>query len=74
MIDEVCRYLYSKMAVAEWISLNEITNIIKKYCLTTKDLEDTLSFLNEYFVEFDESKQKVMMNHWTCNLFKSTTS
>jgi len=71
LIDEICRYLYSKMATEEWTSLDELYEIVKRHCLGKKEMEDSMmNFLKKYFIEVDESKQKVRLSSWAYNLFE----
>lgn len=69
-IDEVCNYLFSKMVVGEWTSLDDLSELVGRHGLNRKEAEDVLNFLKKYFLEVDESEQKARLNSWTYDLCK----
>lgn len=70
MIDDIFKYLRSKMAANEWTRIDELTDTMRQQGLTEKELEDVVNFLMKYFVEVDTSGQCVKLNSWTYNFFE----
>ena len=70
LIDEVLEYLCSKMSAKGWVELDEVTEIMQRQGLTKSEAENILKFLKKYFIEVEESRQKVKLNTWTCDLFE----
>ena len=74
MIDEICKYLYSKMTTEEWTNVSELREIIKRQNLKTEEAETVMDFLKKYFLEVDESKQRARLNPWASSLFGTPVS
>jgi len=74
LIDDICEHLYSKMTVKEWISLNELAEIMRGLGLSQNESEVVLSFLKKYFLEVDESEQRARLNSWISTLLEKVPS
>lgn len=73
LIDEIFQRLCSKMTTAEWVRPDELTEIIRRQGLTQRELEEIAGFIKKYFMNVDESNQRMKLNSWTYNLFESST-
>lgn len=61
------------MATAEWVRPDELTEIIRRQGLTQRELEEIEDFIKKYFMNVEESSQRMKLNSWTYNLFESST-
>ena len=71
IVDAVLTYLCTKKAANEWTGFYELTEIIQQFGLPDKEATEIVDFLEKYFMEADESKQKLKLPAWTYNLFES---
>ena len=74
MTDEFFEQLCSKMITEEWISVNELDEIIRRRGLGKEEMKDLLVFLKKYFIQVDESTQKARLNPWARRLFEVSMS
>jgi len=70
MLDEIYSQLYMRTATGRWTTLEELNESIESQGLERKEAEDVMSFLKEYFIELDESREKAKLNPWFFKLFE----
>jgi len=59
-----------KAAKGEWISLEELSQLLRKYGLSGEAVDDVTGFLKDYFLEVDEESGKVRLDSRLFGLFK----
>ena len=70
MLDEIYSQLYLRTAKERWTTLEELSESLESQGLERKEAEDVMSFLKEYFMELDESREKAKLNPWFLKLFE----
>jgi hypothetical protein len=73
LIDNVLEYLCSK-SVSGWTGLLELAGVMRRFGLSQEESTEIIEFLRKYFVEVDESKQKVKMSSCAISLFENPIS
>ena len=71
MLDDVFNELYSRTSRGEWATMDELREIIEKRRLPKEAETAVFTFLKDYFLELDESGNKVKLGSWAYNLFRN---
>jgi len=74
LLDVLCEQLSLRMASGQWISVAELSELVRGCCRDESHVGDVLGFLKKYFLDVDEEKARVRLSSWAQSLFQVSVS